>query len=233
MSAELYLIPTTLGDSNAQEVLPIHVVDIIKSTNYYIVENIRTARRFIKKVYRDKDIDSTTFFVLNKHTKPEELSNFLSPCKKGHTMGIISEAGCPGVADPGADVVAIAHRKNIKVIPLVGPSSILLSLMASGLNGQNFAFLGYIPHKDKRISFLKNMENDSRVNKQTKIFIETPFRNNALLADILNSCTNNTLLCIACNITLSDEFIKTKSIAEWKKEKLDLNKKPTIFLLQG
>ena len=196
------------------------------------MENIRTTRRFLKKINREINIDEITFFELNQHTKPEEISRFLQPLKAGNEMGIISEAGCPAIADPGADVVALAQTQNFNVVPLVGPSSILLSLMASGFNGQSFAFLGYLPvQQGERIKALKKMENRIYSEHQTQIFIETPYRNMKMLEDIIATCQPDTKLCIAADITLKTEFIKTKTVSAWKKQMPDLNKRPTIFLI--
>ncbi|RLD57277.1 MAG: SAM-dependent methyltransferase [Bacteroidetes bacterium] len=232
MSGILYLIPTTLGDSAINDVIPDNVKNIVNSIDFYIVENIRTARRYLRKLDISTPIDSLTFYTLNKHTTSDELTQFLSPISKNNNVGVISEAGAPGVADPGADIVKIAHKNNIKIVPLVGPSSILLSLMASGLNGQNFSFLGYIPIKNPdRIKKIKAIEKNSFLYNQTQIFIEAPYRNQSLLTDILKTCNAQTQLCIASDITLDNEFIKTKSIAEWKKNVPQINKRPTIFLL--
>ncbi len=231
---KIYLIPTTLGDSEIKSVIPANVVDIIESLQFFIVENIRTARRYIRKVSKTKNIDEITFFELNKHTKPEEISGFLKPCLSGNPVGIMSEAGNPGIADPGASVIAEAHKKNIDVIPLVGPSSILLALISSGMNGQNFAFNGYLPVKDnERIRKIQELEKKSITENQTQIFMETPFRNMKMLDSVLKTCKKNTLLCIAADITLKTEFIKTKTIGEWKKQKPQINKRPSIFILQA
>jgi len=233
MSGKLYLIPTTLGESSINNVIPSFVVEIINQTNHYIVENVKTARRYLIKAGIKTKIDDLTFYELNKHSSPEQYISYLNPIKENHNIGIISEAGTPGVADPGADIVAIAHEMNIPVIPLVGPSSILLSVMASGLNGQSFAFVGYLPiSKPERIKKLKDLERRSQVENQTQLFIETPYRNNHLLEDIISTCNPETMLCIASEITLDTEFIKTKMIKEWKGKIPDLNKKPTIFLIK-
>ena len=232
VGGHLYLIPTTLGETELDKILPSGNSEIISSIRFFIVENIRTARRFLKKVNREINIDELTFFELNQHTKPEEISQFLQPLKAGSDMGVISEAGCPAIADPGADVVALAQAQNFNVVPLVGPSSILLSLMASGFNGQSFAFLGYLPvQQNDRIKALKKMESRIYSEHQTQIFIETPYRNMKMLDDILSTCQPNTKLCIAADITLDTEFIKTKPVSAWKKQKPDLNKRPCIFLL--
>ena len=228
---KLYLIPTTLGDTEINNVIPENVKQIIINTKYFIVENIRTTRRYLKKVERSINIDELTFFVLDKRTKPQELSEFLKPIAQNN-IGIISESGCPAVADPGSSIVELAHKKNIQVIPLVGPSSILLSIMASGFNGQNFAFVGYIPvNKSDRIKRIKELENKLFRENQTQIFIETPYRNNYLLEDIVKNCNQNTKLCIATDISLESEFIVTKTIAQWKNVLPNIGKRNTIFLL--
>jgi 16S rRNA (cytidine1402-2'-O)-methyltransferase len=232
MSASLFLIPVTLGETAIQKVLPPHNKAVILSLKHFIVENERTARRFLKQTEPDIDIDALTFYTLNKHTSKEELSGFLKPIADGYSVGIISEAGCPAIADPGADIVAIAQQKNIQVIPLVGPSSILLALMASGFNGQSFAFQGYLPiDNEQRIKTLKNLEQRVYSENQTQLFIETPYRNGKLVEDILKTCKPATKLCIAADITLENEFIKTKSVMEWKKQIPELSKRPCIFAL--
>lgn len=229
---KLYLIPTTLGDNEPLEVLPISVKKVIEQTNVFIVENEKTARRFIKKISSGKSQASLKFFLLNKYTNSILLPEFLEPCFNGINVGLLSEAGCPGVADPGADVVKIAHQQNIKVVPLVGPSSILMALMGSGMNGQSFAFNGYLPiDKNERKKELKRLERYSFEHNQSQIFIETPYRNNKMLEDICSILDPNTLICVACDITLSTEFIKTQSAKEWKKNIVDLHKRPTIFII--
>jgi len=229
---KLYLIPTTLGDNAPLEVLPISVKKIIEQIDTYIVENEKTARRFIKKISSGKSQSVLEMFHLNKFTDESELPNFLEPCLKGVNVGLLSEAGCPGVADPGADIVKLAHQKNIKVVPLVGPSSILMAVMSSGMNGQNFAFNGYLPiDRGERKSELKRLERLSFERNQSQIFIETPYRNNKMLEDICNALENNTDVCVACDITLSTEFIKTQTANVWKKNMVDLHKRPTIFII--
>lgn len=231
MSGNLYLIPSTIGETTSEQVIPTQVTEIIQKIKYYIVENERTARRQLIKMGIKTPIDDLTFFVLNKHTDRSEISNFLHPCKENH-VGLLSEAGVPCVADPGGEIVALAQQNNITVVPLVGPSSILLALMASGMNGQHFVFHGYLPVKPgERTRKIKELEQNSARLNQTQIFIEAPYRNNQLLKDILSVGQANTRICIASNITQSDEFIKTKTIAEWKKQKVDFHKKTTIFLL--
>lgn len=230
--AALYLVPNVLAEGEWQDVLPAKVLPILSSTKYYIVENIRTARRFMKQVNRDINIDECTFFEINKYTDPKDLPGFLLPLEKGEDVAVISEAGCPGVADPGADVVRLAHQKSLKVVPIVGPSSILLALMASGLNGQDFAFRGYLPVKpNERNRELANLDKIVKSGRQTQIFIETPYRNNQLAEDILKSCSPSTLLCIAANITGENEFIQTKTIQQWKRKVPDMHKQPVIFLI--
>ena len=230
--ANLYLVPNVLSDGDWQNVLPTQIHTILSNTKYFIVENIRTARRFMKLVNKEINIDECTFFELNKRTKIADIPEYLKPLETGNDVAVISEAGCPGVADPGADVVRIAHQKGFKVVPIVGPSSILLALMASGLNGQNFAFNGYLPVKsDQRINEISRLEKKVKRNNQTQIFIETPYRNNQFLADLLKTCSPDTLLCIAANISGANEFIVTKTIQSWKKNIPDLHKQPTIFLI--
>ena len=230
----LYLIPTTLGESDTARVIPSEVSSIVKGISHFIVENIRTARRYLRKMDPTLNIDDLTFFELNQHTDSQVTEAYLNPILEGFDIGIISEAGCPGIADPGAEVVRQAHIKQIRVIPLVGPSSILLSLMASGMNGQNFAFIGYIPVKPaERVKAIREIEKRSGVEKQTQIFIEAPYRNTQLINDLINTLNDQTRLCIACDITLDTEYIKTQTVAQWKKGVPDLNKRPAIFLIQG
>lgn len=231
---KLYLIPSTLGDNEPLEVLPISIKRAIEDIDYYIVENEKTARRFIKKISPRKSQPSLHLETLNKYTEPGSLPGFLQPCIEGFDVGILSEAGCPGIADPGADVVKIAHEKKIKVIPLVGPSSILLALMASGFNGQSFAFNGYLPiDSAERKKLIKKMEKLSIELGQTQLCIETPYRNDKLLTDMLKALSPNTKLCIACDITLATEYIATKKVSDWKKGLPELHKRPAIFIVQG
>ncbi|NQU53396.1 MAG: SAM-dependent methyltransferase [Bacteroidetes bacterium] len=230
--AKLYLVPNVLSEGNWQNVLPAQIHPILTNTKHFIVENIRTTRRFMKQVNKVINIDECTFFELNKRTKSSELPTFLKPLAQGFDVAIISEAGCPGVADPGADVVRIAHQKGFQVVPIVGPSSILLALMASGLNGQNFAFNGYLPIKpNERTKEISALEKRIINNRQTQIFIETPYRNNHLISDLLKTCLPTTLLCIAANITGENEFIVTKTIQDWRKKIPELHKQPVIFLI--
>jgi 16S rRNA (cytidine1402-2'-O)-methyltransferase len=234
MPGKLYLIPNTLGSAETGQIIPAEVAQMAVKLRYFIVEDLRSARRYLRLLDRQMDIDSSQFFMLNKRTTPAQWSEYLKPLKAGHDVGIISEAGCPGVADPGAEVVKMAHEAGIQVVPMVGPSSILLAMMASGMNGQSFAFVGYIPiKKEDRLTMIKQLESRSRNEHQSQLFIETPFRNNHLAQDILNSCAPKTRLCIACNLTMPDEYIVTKTIAQWKGKLPELHKKPTIFILQG
>ena len=229
----LYLIPVTLGETEINQVLPSYNHDIIVNIKHFIVENIRSARRFLKKVEKSIDIDELTFYELNRHTDRKFIGQYLDALGKGKPVGIISEAGCPAIADPGADVVAIAQSRGYKVVPLVGPSSILMSIMASGFNGQSFAFNGYLPPDGPgRVKALKKLENKVYNEDQTQSFIETPYRNAKMLETILASLRPNTKLCIAAGITCQEEFIHTKTVAQWKKEKLpELGKIPCIFVL--
>lgn len=235
MNGRIYMIPNTLGESPIEFNFPPENIRIINSIKFFIVEDVRTARRFLKKINREIDIDSLTFNVLAKHTLESDVPKFLKPAAEGNDIGIISEAGCPGVADPGADAVAIAHRMGLRVIPLIGPSSILLAMMASGMNGQNFAFVGYLPvNKGDSIKSLKKLEERSARENQAQLFIETPYRNQKMLHDIVANLRPGTRLCVACNVTCQDEMIVTKTIAQWRKESLpDLNKRPTIFIVQA
>ena len=230
--AKLYMIPTTLGDTSIERVLPPDLTHLISSIQVFIVENIRTARRFLKKVNPAIVIDNLTFFELNQHTEKKEISRFLEPNQQGLDIGIISEAGCPGVADPGAEVVKIAHTKNIQVVPLVGPSSILLALMASGMSGQNFAFNGYLPIKNpEKSQQIKMLEKRMQAESQTQIFIEAPYRNAQLLGDLLQNCDPQTMLCVAVDITLDTEFILSKPVSYWKTHLPDIQKRPAIFMI--
>jgi 16S rRNA (cytidine1402-2'-O)-methyltransferase len=231
---KLYLIPTTLGDNEPLEVLPISIKRTIEQIDHYIVENEKTARHFIKKISSKKSQPSLHINLLNKFTEPEILPSFLDPCFEGYNVGILSEAGCPGVADPGADIVSIAHQKGIQVVPLVGPSSILLALMASGLNGQSFAFNGYLPiEAGERKKSIKRFEKLSRDYDQSQIFIETPYRNDKLLAELIKTLAPHTMVCIACDITLPTEFIATKKVLDWQGTSVELHKRPTIFIIHA
>lgn len=229
---KLYLIPTTLGECDPMDVLPQTVKRTLDFIDYYIVENEKTARKFIKSVQPEKIQASLKLSSLNKHTEISEHNKMIQPCIEGKNVGLMSEAGCPGVADPGAVIVKIAHEKGIQVIPLVGPSSILLALMSSGMNGQSFTFNGYLPiEKSEKKIALKQLEKVSQDKNQSQIFIETPYRNNKLLEDIVQILQPNTHLCIATDITLPTEFIKTLRVSEWKKVIVDLHNRPTIFII--
>lgn len=229
---KLYLIPVTMGECDPMDVLPQTVKRVVELIDYYIVENEKTARKSIKGVLPEKKQSELVLFALNKHTDAKEHLNFIEPLLAGKNMGLMSEAGCPGVADPGAVIVKLAHEKGIQVIPLVGPSSILLAMMASGMNGQSFTFNGYLPiDKGEKKSALKNFEKLSFDKNQSQIFIETPYRNNKLLEDILQALQPSTHLCIATDITLPTEYIKTLRVADWKKTKVDLHNRPTIFII--
>jgi 16S rRNA (cytidine1402-2'-O)-methyltransferase len=238
---KLYLIPTTLGDLNNSEqakqsdpfdVLPQKVKRVVELLDTYIVENEKTARKFIKSISPEKIQASLNLSTLNKHTEVSEHLNMIKPCLNGENIGLMSEAGCPGVADPGAVIVKIAHEKGIQVVPLVGPSSILLAVMASGMNGQSFAFNGYLPiDKSDKKNMLKNLEKLSSDKNQSQLFIETPYRNNKMLEDILQALQPSTSLCVAADITLPTEYIKTMRVSDWKKAKIDLHNRPAIFII--
>lgn len=231
MKGKLYLIPNLLGEGNPEEVISQGVLQIIRTIRFFIVEDIRTARRFLAKVKSLHKIDDMEFFELNEHTPSGSIVSYLNPINE-FDIGIISEAGVPGVADPGADVVRLAHQKGIQVVPLTGPSSILMAVMAAGLNGQSFAFNGYLPvKKQERMVRIKFFEKRSLSENQTQVFIETPYRNMQLFEDILAVCMPTTMFGLAVNITQPDEFICTLPVSEWKKKKVDLHKKPAIFLI--
>ena len=228
----LYLIPTTLGETNLDKILPAYNAQIIGNLKYFVVEDVRTARRFLKKSNPDIVIDALTFYVLNQHTSPAEIGSFMKPLLGGFDMGVISEAGCPAIADPGADVVALAQENGCKVVPLVGPSSLLLALMGSGFNGQSFAFAGYLPQQSAdRVKALKRLENRIYAENQSQLFIETPYRNVKLVEDILLHCQPQTKLCIAVDLTLDTEYIVTKTVKAWKGNVPELHKRPAIFIL--
>ena len=233
MEAALYLIPVTLGETEHYKVLPAYNREVILGIRHFVVENIRTARRFLKKTEPSLMIDELHFYELNKHTSPHMVAGYLTPLAAGESVGIISEAGCPAVADPGADIVAIAQRKGYKVVPLVGPSSILLTIMGSGFNGQSFAFHGYLPIDScLRAKRLKQLEARAREEHQTQLFIETPYRNARLFADILAACSPKTRLCVAAGLTTEQEYIRTQSLKVWRDSGLpDLGKIPAIFLI--
>jgi 16S rRNA (cytidine1402-2'-O)-methyltransferase len=237
-TGKLYLIPCTLASPDAPSlqidtVLPLHVKNIIEKTDYFIVENAKTARKFIKHITPNKEQQKLTLFTLNKRTQEEDYKEMIAPLLEGKNVGVISEAGCPAIADPGAVVVKLCHQKNISVIPLVGPSSIFLALMSSGLSGQNFAFNGYLPiDKSERKTALKNLEKWSYDKEQAQIFMETPYRNNKFLEDILQILHPKTYLCVACDITLETEFIKTQSVEKWRKTNIDIQNRPCIYIIQ-
>ena len=229
---KLILIPNLIGEENFQDSITKKIVQTIKKTNFYIVENIRSARRYIKKIVPEKSIEEITFFAYGKYNTFNIEEDFLQNILSGNDIGLISEAGVPAVADPGSKIVEYAHQYNIKVIPLVGASSILLALMSSGMNGQNFAFNGYLPiDKKDQIKKIKYLENISKKTYQTQIFMETPYRNNKLFKTLISVCNNNTKLCIATNITQDNESIITKDIREWKTLKINIDKQPSIFLI--
>ncbi len=232
IDAALYLIPVQLSDVDFANILPASNIALVSEIKYFIVENIRSARRFLKKCNRDIDIDTLTFYELNRHTNPSDIAGYLNPLLAGNAMGVISEAGCPAIADPGADVVAIAQQKGLKVKPLVGPSSILMGLMGSGFNGQSFAFLGYLPiDGGERARKLKEMERRIVKEDQTQIFIETPYRNNTLINELICTLPPHLKLCVASDITGPNESIVTHSIAQWRQSSHTYAKVPTIFLL--
>lgn len=232
MNPRLYLFPVPLSDDTLEKVIPSHNIQLISGIKHFIVENIRSARRFLKKCDKSIDIDSLTFYTLNEQTPAQEIPEMLSPMEKGFSIGVISEAGCPAIADPGADVVAIAQRRGYEVIPLVGPSSILLSLMASGFNGQSFAFNGYLPiERSARAARLKELERRIIRERQTQIFIETPYRNNKLIAELTAVLPGTMLLCVASDITGANQKITTMPLSKWAKTNYNFDKIPSIFLL--
>lgn len=228
----LYLIPSPLGDNDPSEVIPAPVLKSLEGFRTFVVEEVRTVRRYLSRAGLKGRIDSLEFHELNEHTDAATVEGYIRLFDDGNDVALISEAGLPAVADPGAQLVALAHRNGIKVVPCVGPSSLMLALMASGLNGQSFAFCGYIPAKtDERRSRLRTLEKVSGQLRQTQILIETPYRNDALFADILSVCSPSTRVCIAVNITMPDAYIRTKTVAQWKKEGLTIGKRPCVFLI--
>lgn len=234
MKGNLYLIPTLLGETNPSEVLPASAISLLGRLKHYIVEDARTARRFLKKAGSPVRIDDITFSILNKHTSDEDLVGFLGYAESGKDIGLLSEAGAPCVADPGSKIVAIAHESGIRVIPLTGPTSIILALMASGLNGQNFTFHGYLPVKNnERARMLKKIEQTSVEYGTSQIFMETPYRNMQMMETIVSVCKPATLLCIASDITLASEFILTLPVHRWSQKMPDIHKRPAIFIIQG
>ena len=231
---KLYLIPTTLGENEPLEVLPISIKRTIEDIDIYIVENEKSARRFIKKISPRKSQPDLTINILNKFTAPEIIPSFIEPCLQGNDVGVLSEAGTPAIADPGSEVVRLAHEKRIQVVPLVGPSSIVLALMASGLNGQNFAFNGYLPIETRqRKAAIRKFEKLSENIQQSQIFIETPYRNDTLFEEFLKTLKSGTNLCVARELTLPTEYVRTMTVEEWQHEQPDLHKRPTIFIVQA
>ena len=230
----LYLIPTPLGENPPLEVLPLTVKKIIEDQNHFIIENEKAARRFIKKIAPNKNQDQLIMYPLNKFITPEETESYLDQCKAGISMGLFSDAGCPGIADPGSEIIAKAHRLGIQVKPLVGPSSLILAMMSSGMNGQNFAFNGYLPiEQKKRRQTIIKFEKKAIKDNQAQLFIETPYRSDSLLNELLKVLLSNTLLCVGCDLSLKNEYIKTLTISQWKNEKANLNKRPCIFIIEG
>ncbi|AZJ36224.1 MULTISPECIES: SAM-dependent methyltransferase [Tenacibaculum] len=232
MKGKLYLIPTTLGDTEPLEVMPLSVKKVVEQLDYFIVENEKSARRFIKRITPTKSQPSLELMLLDKYSDDLETKNYLDACERGVSVGLLSEAGVPAVADPGASIVKLAHQKGIQVVPLVGPSSILLAIMASGMNGQSFAFNGYLPiDKSDRKRAIKDLEKLSKEKNQSQLFIETPYRNEKMLDDLRATLSPDTRVCVACDITLPTEYIKTLTVKEWKHVKTDLHKRPAIFII--
>lgn len=233
MSGTLYLIPVPLGPTAPQDSLPPNVLATIRPLSHFVVEQAKTARAFLKAAGTEKPLQELQMAELNEHSRPDVLDQLLSPLRAGHDVGLLSEAGCPAVADPGADLVALAQKENIRVVPLIGPSSLLLALMASGLNGQRFAFQGYLPAKDlERSKTLRDLESESRKRVQTQIFIETPYRNRAMFDTILQACQPGTRLTVATDLSLPGEFVLTRTIQQWKKQTPpEIERRPTVFLL--
>lgn len=233
MIGKLYLIPTTLGETEPLEVMPISVKKVVEQIDYYVVENEKSARKFIKSICPKKQQPSLKIMLLDKFAQESETKKYLDICAQGINVGLLSEAGVPAIADPGAQIVKLAHQKNIQVVPLVGPSSVLLAMMSSGFNGQNFAFNGYLPiDNSAKRSAIKELEKLSKDKNQSQIFIETPFRNQKMFSELIATLAPNTQLCIATDITLNTEFIKTLSVKDWKNQQPDLHKRPTIFIIQ-
>ena len=231
-SGKLYLIPTPLGEGDPARVLPASVLEIIPTLSCFVVEELRTARRFLSAAGLKGKIDTLEFHELNEHTDPRQVESLASLFDNGRNVGLLSEAGLPAVADPGALLVALCHRHNIEVVPLVGPSSLMMALMASGLNGQSFAFVGYIPAKtEERRAALRNLEKRSASARQTQILIETPYRNDSLLSDMLSCLSGNTRVCVAANLTCEDQFIWTRTVAQWKAHPITIGKRPCVFLI--
>ena len=234
MKGRLFLIPSPLGDNDPAEVIPAGVLSMLPSISTYVVEAVRTARRYLSAAGLKGHVQDLEFHELNEHTTPEEVEALMKLFDDGRDVGLITEAGLPAVADPGAQLVRLCHRHGVEVVPMSGPSSLMLALMASGLNGQSFAFLGYLPAKtEERRQALRSIEKHSSTARQTKIFIETPYRNDSLLADILSVCRADTEVCIAANITMPDAFIRTKTAGDWKKSVPTIGKRPCVFLILG
>lgn len=232
MKGKLYLIPSPLGDSAPVEVIPGPTLELLQHISTYVVEEVRTARRYLSAAGLKGHIGELEFHELNEHTSQEEVEGYAKLFEDGRDVGLITEAGLPAVADPGSALVALCHKKGIEVVPHVGPSSLMLALMASGLNGQSFTFNGYLPAKtDERRNAIKDIEKTSRIHRQTQLFIETPYRNDSMMADLLQVCQPSTRICIAANITMPDAFIKTKTVSEWRKENLTIGKRPCVFLM--
>ncbi|HLP13685.1 MAG TPA: SAM-dependent methyltransferase [Flavobacteriales bacterium] len=232
VKGKIYLVPSPIEDHYFADYLPLEINHVLNAVDYFIVEELKTARRFIKKINKQKNIDACLFHELNEHTNEKELAVFIQPVLEGRNAALVSEAGCPGVADPGQNLIALAHKHNIEIIPLVGPSSLLLALMSSGLNGQQFKFNGYLPKEQKqRKQKLKDLEHDTHKTGTTHLFIETPYRNNHLMGDMLSSLNAETKICVACEIKSAQQFIKTKTVKDWKTQVPDLDKRNTVFLI--
>lgn len=232
MKGRLFLIPSPLGDNDPAEVIPAPTLALLQQIGCYVVEEVRTARRYLSRAGLKGHIAELEFHELNEHTSQEEVEKLAALFDDGRDVGLISEAGLPAVADPGSALVALCHRRGIEVVPQVGPSSLMLALMASGLNGQSFAFCGYLPAKtEERHAAVKAIEKTSLAMRQTQIFIETPYRNDAMFADLLRACRPSTRICIAANITMPDAYIRTMTVAEWKKQNLIIGKRPCVFLM--
>lgn len=232
MKGKLYLIPSPLGDYDPDVVIPAPTLDLLQRIGCYVVEEVRTARRYLSRAGLKGHIQELEFHELNEHTSAADVERLVALFEDGRDVGLISEAGLPAVADPGAALVALCHRHGIEVVPQVGPSSLMMALMASGLNGQSFTFYGYLPAKtEERRSAIKSIEKTSQSKRQTQIFIETPYRNDAMFSDLLQSCRPSTRICVAANITMPDEFIRTRTVAEWKKENPIIGKRPCVFLM--
>lgn len=232
MKGKLYLIPSPLGDNEPAEVIPASVLDRIQHITTYVVEEERTVRRYLSRAGLKGHIQELDLHVLNEHTTPAEISAMGSLFEDGHDVGLISEAGLPAVADPGSALVALCHEKGIEVVPMVGPSSLMLALMGSGMNGQSFAFCGYLPAKtDERRNAIREIEKISGAHRQSQIFIETPYRNDSLFSDLLQYCQASTRICIACNVTMPDAYIKTRTVAEWRRNKVEIGKRPCVFIM--